>query len=714
MAQITLGNFFTSGGKTVSGGTGGSGIDTQSLVKALTDAKAIPATEKQDKIKINDAKTAALVQFQTLLNTFKDASSVLRNPPGVGNAADNAFKYTTTTITSNTSVAGSDYVSVSSSPGAALQSYTIDHITSLAAATKQASGDINIATAQSAAVSDTPAAGQFKTGTFTLRGKSLTFNAGESLNSVAAKFNSVSADTGISASVIKVETGKYQLSFSATQTGEDNAFDLADKSAVDDEATLYDPDGVFTQITIAPKQDAANAEFKFNDVLIERQSNSISDLVDGATFTLKQTTVSAPTTEITVAVEPDKTIIKSNIIAFLNAYNDLKIFAAKQSELKSDGTYKDTAALHDNATFRNAMSSISSQLSSVVAGLGSSGATLSDLGITFTDQAATEETPLVRNIFTINDAKLASALADDPEGVRKIFEFDLVSDNTALRVFSRTNALGTNNFTLTVNPFATQKTQTLTVADADTAIVATSPAAGQFKAGIITINGENITLADGDSLNDIIAKFTAAQADTGVAAALTQVDTGQYSITFTSTVTGSGKNFDLKSIGVDPANVFGNVSITATGSYKATYDNGSGPVTIDVDATAVKNAGTDVIGSYSIKGKAGTVLEGLVLIYAATTSSLSSIAITQGIADKTYNVTSPVLAKETGSIAIDLTALKDSDARLNNEITKINEQVETYRQQLLEKFARMEQAISSVNTLLASLQANDDARNNSN
>lgn len=712
MTAVTLGNFFSSGGKTVVGSAGGSGVDTASLVKSLTEAKAIPATQAQDKIKINDAKTAAYGEFNTLLSKVKDAVAALRNPPGVGNAADDAFKYRTASITSNTSVAGSDYVSVTASPGTALQSYTISDITSIAQAKKQATGDINVATTDAAAVSDTPAAGQFKSGTFTLKGKSLTFSAGESLNSVAAQFNSVSTDTGISATIIKISTGKYQLSFSATATGTTANFDF---NNVNPAGTLVDASGVFSSVAVTDKQTATDAVFTFNGVPVTRQSNVVSDLVDGISFTIKQNTVAAPTTDITVDIGADQTIVKNSIVNFVNTYNDLKIFAAKQADLNADGTYKDTAVLHSETVFRNTMTNMSSKLSTIINGLASGEPSkLSDLGITFTDQAATKDTPAVRNLLTVDDAKLATKISDNADSVRKIFEFDFTSDNTALRVFSRTNSLGTNAFSLNINPFATQTTGSILATDADTAVTATVPTSGQFKAGTITINGQAITLADGDSLNTIVSKFEAVKATTGLSASLTTVASGEYKIAFTSTVTGTGKNFDLKSATIDSTSVFGNIAVTATGSYKATYNNGTNDVSIDVDATPVTSSTTGLVTSYSIKGKSGTVLDGLVMVYAATTASVSNIKMTQGVADKLFNIADPVLKTDTGSLAVALNALKDSDTRLNDQITKINAQVETYRQQLLDKFSQMEQAIASVNTLLASLTANDNARNGTN
>ncbi len=599
VSQISLGSFFSFGGKTVSGGAGGSGIDTEALVKALTDAKSIPATQLQDKIDVNDGKSTALGEFKTLFGKFKDSIAILRNPPGVGNAADNAFKYRTANISSSTAVAGTDYLSVTVSPGAALQSYTVSEITSIAKARKQSTGNISIATADTAAVSATPAVGEFKAGTFTLNGQSITLTAGESLNSVAAKFNSVSDTTGISASIIKVASGTYQLSFSATKTGLDADFDFNNVSPA---GTLVDASGVFTQVTISNKQSAANAVFKFNGASITRQSNTISDIVDGLSITIKQDMSAAPLTEVNVDITADQNIEKNSIINFVNLYNEVKIFAAKQSEVDDDGIYKDTAVLSDSALLRNTMSSMGSILSSIVSGLGvDAPSRLADIGLTFIDQEATTDSPRVRNLISVDDGKLTTAIANDADAVRKIFEFDFTTDNNSLRVFSRTNALQISDFDLTITP--------------------------------------------------------------------------------------------------------------STTTFEATYDDGSGPTTIDLDYTEIRNSTTNLVTGYTLKGKAGTVLEGLVMVYTSTADGTATVKATQGVADKLFNVADAVLKTDTGTLAVELNALKDSDTRLKDNIDRINAQVEVYRQQLLDKFARLEQAISNVNTLLSSIQANDNARN---
>lgn len=706
MARIQLGNFFQSGGRTVVGGVGGSGIDTESLVKSLTEAKRLPATRLEDRIKVNDSRTKALSELQTLLSKLKDATNFLRNPPGVGNSADNAFAYTTTSITSNTSVAGSTYLSVSATPGTTLQNYTVTEISSLAAAKVQATENITVTNLDTSVVSATPSSDEFKAGTFTLNGESVTFAVGDSLNVIAGKINAVSNNTGIRANIIQISSGVYQLSFAATATGEDADFDF---NNVDVPGTLVDASGVFTQITITDKQVASNASFKLNGSTIERQTNSISDAVTGVTFNLLQTTPAL--TELTLSIKPDTTIAKNGIINFINAYNDLKIFAAKQTEVGESGTFTEEAILSGSAALRTTVNTITSQLATVVSGLTSGDPSrLSDLGITSAELPEDEDHPKVRNILNVDEAKLDSALAGNYDALRKVFEFSFNSNNTNLRIFSRTNALNTSGFSLTVNPFAVQTTEIFTVADANTSVTSATPFDGFFKTGVVTINGQTITFADGDSLNMIRDKFNLVSASSGISAEVVTVASGQFQLKLTATpVTAAANNFDLTSSSIDPSEVFEFIGIGVTSSYQATYDNGSGPVTIDVDGDPLRDVNGSLTG-ITLKGKSGTVLEGLVMVYNGLAASVNTVTTTQGITDKIFNTTDNALKLDTGALAIELANIKTVDSKLNDDIARIDAEVERFRLQLLDKFTALEQAISKVNTLLDSIDAQNQTR----
>lgn len=590
VSQITLGNFYTANGRTVVGGAGGSGIDTQSLIQSLTEARGLPATRLEDKITLNGTRSEALVEMKDLIDRLRDAANFLRNPPGVNNDTDNVFKHVTSSVSSNSAVAGSSYLTVTAVPGAVLQNYEISEIGSIARATKQSTGVFSIIDADSQAVFATPALNQFGDGTITVNGASITLADGDSLNTVAAKFNAVSDTSNIRASVVKITDGSFKMLFTATATGTSADFDLETAGTVSS-----DPDGALSQITFTTEQDATNAEFVIDGIAITRQSNSVDDVVEGLTFNLLQETPAL--TELQVSLSPDADLVKSGIINFVNVYNEFRTFYAKQTQVNSDGTTAEGAVLANNSVLRSTMNSISAKMAAIVAGISSGPNRLSDIGITSVDLPASEEAPLVRNAYTLDENKLTSAIAANFEGVRNVFEFRETSTNTNVRVFSRSNSLAASSLSLTLAP--------------------------------------------------------------------------------------------------------------SSDTFQATYNNGSGPVTVDLDFQELTG------GGYKLSGQTGTVLEGLVMVYSSSVDSTSTVTLTQGIGDLIYNLTDSLLEDESGSIDIELGSIADANTQLQKEIDTINLQVEEYRNQLLKKFGELEAAIVRVNTLLTSLQAQADARNNS-
>jgi len=141
------------------------------------------------------------------------------------------------------------------------------------------------------------------------------------------------------------------------------------------------------------------------------------------------------------------------------------------------------------------------------------------------------------------------------------------------------------------------------------------------------------------------------------------------------------------------------------GTFTATYDEGSGPVTVNLTAQAL---GSGVTG-YTLTGPDGSALEGLQLIYGSSATSTINVTATQGIADTVYNSSNAATTANTGTLAIAMQSLQDSDTRLNQDITNVNAQVAVYQQQLVNEFSALEQAISQTNTLLQSLNANSNA-----
>jgi flagellar hook-associated protein 2 len=712
LTSLSLGNFSVVNGKPVLFGAGGSGLNSQALIESLVQAKSQPAFALQQQIDKGNKVAAALGQFQQLLSAFKSAAKATSNPPGVGNAAENAFNYNSVSLSSNTDVAASTYASVSASPGALIQNFAITYITSLAASTKQTSTNFAIADADTTGlvVASGAVAGQFNAGTITVEGATITLDTNDTLNSIAAKFNNVSNQTLFNASVVKVSDGNFVLNFNGIKTGSAYGFDLDSPVSV-----TSDISGVLSQIDFTDNQLAANAEFKIDGIAISRANNSISDALSGVTITLNKVMPDDPMspplvpTTVTASVQADIETAHNSIIGLANAYNAIKEFAAQQTQLKADGTYDSNAVLATNSLFRNTVDNIVSQITSAVVGIADGDPdVLAEIGITLTNSPATPTTPEVKNIMTIDDVAFTAALQSNYSGVRNLFEFDFNTTSTHLAVFKRTNALATTAFTLDANPFASQVTENISVTDADTVIAFDAPTEGQLGTGVITINGQTITITNTDTLNTIATKFNAVEASSGLHVDVTNTGTGTYTLDFTATRKNGQPNlFDISSDTQDPSGVFNHIgTITATGVFEATYDNGAGPTTIALDGSKITSTGT----SYLLKGLAGTVLEGLQLVYGSPAAEESDVTISQGIADKLFNTLEGVLNTVTGSLKVEFDSIQEKANDLTTQIDKITEQVEKFREQQLVVFGLLEAALNKVNQLLFALDANEKAK----
>lgn len=605
VTQITLGNFGTVDGRTVlTGGT--SKIDTQGLIDSLVKARRIPAVRLETRNEAVDSQTKALNELRTLFSNFKSAADTLRNPPGVANDSQNIFQYRTASLSTSTGAAASNFLDVSVQPGAVAQSYTVDSITQLARQTKQQSGNFVLAdsiNASAVTASGSPTPGLFQAGTINLRavdgtagGVPLTLNAGDSLQTVASKFNEISSRTGIQASVLTVAPGTYKLIYTATRTGTTYGFDLSQTAPTPNAGIESDPTGVFSQLApVTTTQTAQNALFSVDGVALSRESNSVADALTGITFTLRQPTT---TESITVAVEPDIELVTNAITNFADAYNEFRIFASNQSQLDENSQPLETSVLYNNQTFRNIISDVAIEVSRVVAGVTAGNPSqLSEIGLRLENFAGDGENPATQNILTVDTDKLRSTLLSNFEGVRGLFEYQQISDNSAFVTSKRSNNL--NNIT-----------------------------------------GFQVVI-------DSVA-----------------------------------------------------------GTYKATYtDPAAGPTTVDLVATVLTGGGV------SLKGPAGSALDGSEFVYGLSGDATINVTLSQGFGDRFYNLVERFNNNVDGTLATELEILNESKTRNTEEITRIDETLDRYREQLVQQYASLEAALSRANNILQLLDAQAKARN---
>jgi flagellar hook-associated protein 2 len=115
----------------------------------------------------------------------------------------------------------------------------------------------------------------------------------------------------------------------------------------------------------------------------------------------------------------------------------------------------------------------------------------------------------------------------------------------------------------------------------------------------------------------------------------------------------------------------------------------------------------------TITGASGTVVDGLEFLYIGDGSDTISVNITQGIADRLYNVANAYV-EEDGIIDTTVEGLVEQNEDYQDDITTAELRLETFVSQLRAQFVALEAAISSVNSILGFLEADSNARNNNN
>ncbi len=154
-----------------------------------------------------------------------------------------------------------------------------------------------------------------------------------------------------------------------------------------------------------------NSKIIFNGISIERNSNTISDLVTGVTLNLKSI-MSVDENDVTIDVANDVSAVKSKIDEFITTFNDLYSYI-KTNTVSSNGI---RGTLIGDASSSSLLSILSSSAYSPVSGLGSGTInSLTEMGITFN---------INTGLSITNADQLNSALENNIEEIEQTFNSD--------------------------------------------------------------------------------------------------------------------------------------------------------------------------------------------------------------------------------------------------------------------------------------------------
>jgi flagellar hook-associated protein 2 len=358
-------------------------------------------------------------------------------------------------------------------------------------------------TTNSISITQSPTVPEFRAGTFNLGGVDITLQEGDNLSVIKSKINAVSSLSGVQADIVQVSDSNFSLILKSTNAGVENKiFEFADGDVGDG------PSGTLQigldNVSFTEIQAAQDASFDLDGQTITRSTNTINDVIDNLTFTLKADTPDATPTTINLNIASDNELIKTGINDFLTAYNDLKLFISEQTERDENNDLVETAILGDEAILRDVLTSVEDQLSRTVEGISSSGFnSLFEVGIDLIDFPGNDETPETKDIFVIDDDKFDAAIAANFDAVREVFAFSFNANSPDLGVFSHTNKTTLNDYVLDIDTSRADGDKVRVLSATDNSFL--------FNA---TLSGSSIKGQEGTSLEGLVLVYTGDGSDT--------------------------------------------------------------------------------------------------------------------------------------------------------------------------------------------------------
>lgn len=154
----------------------------------------------------------------------------------------------------------------------------------------------------------------------------------------------------------------------------------------------------------------------------------------------------------------------------------------------------------------------------------------------------------------------------------------------------------------------------------------------------------------------------------------------------------SSGNLSLLRHGNGPESADFTLDITVT-------DGAISAVSVDGDTSLFTVEGSRIIGAE------GSIYDGLTFVFTGSASQSIDVSVSQGIADRMWQAVETVADEYDGQLAEQITTLEDSNSDLEDRITTIEANAETYRSYLLDKYARIEAKLAEAQSVLDLLEA---------
>jgi len=338
----------------------GSGLDVTSIISQLTALEKQPLKSLQNKATNLQTQLSVMGQVQSQVSALSSAATKLGSVLTWKGSTSASSNPAALTVSASTGTAAAAF-SIEVSKLARAQSLALPAAPPLPGATEQLGyGTLSIKVGSKDAVTVTIADGE---GTLT---------------QIAAKINAT-AGVGVTATVVRDNSGKDNLLIRSNTTGTDSAFTIGVTEGTG--GTISVPSNLsrlsYTagNFAMSATQAAQNVEGTINGVGFTSQKSTLVGLVPGVTLNFLQTT----TAPVEVTVAKDTASIQQSLQDFVTAYNALN--ATLSDATKYDAATKTAGVLQGDTVATGLQGALRSLIGSS-SKTGSTFSRLAEVGVT--------------------------------------------------------------------------------------------------------------------------------------------------------------------------------------------------------------------------------------------------------------------------------------------------------------------------------------------